>query len=108
MMSSNMPILWQNALMQFRTEIAKKAWVWFAETRSRDRMCYDADKYAKEVEKLVISTHPLLEKSAEVLENQNGIVIPFEALDDLTKFMLKRHVNWRLGSNVNPPFLGSD
>lgn len=30
MTESNMPILWQNAIMQYQTEIARKAWVWFA------------------------------------------------------------------------------
>ena len=87
----NMPILWQNALMQFRTEIARKAWVWFAETRGHG-MQYEADAYAGEVDALVGFIRPLLKRDCEVM-------------DDLMRFILKRHANWRLGANIIPTFL---
>ncbi len=98
---SNMPILWQNCLLQYSTEIARKAWVWFAETRGSG-MLYDADRYAGEVETLVIRLSPMLAFAA------NRIGASDEVMDDLMRFILIRHANWRLGGNVKPAFLGAE
>ncbi len=98
MSASNMPILWQNALMQFSTEIARKAWVWFAETRG-DGMQYAADQYAREVDKIVAFDAKIL----PVANKPHGA--SDEVLDDLSQFILIRHANWRLGGNVVPDFL---
>lgn len=58
-MSGNMPVLWQNALLQYQTcPIAAKAWVWFAETRGAG-MQYAADNYANEVKQLVVCLRPV-------------------------------------------------
>jgi hypothetical protein len=96
-MDSNMPILWQNALMQYGTEIARKAWVWFAETRGSG-MQYQADKFAAEVDHLVFSLAPMVQ-SANKAHNAAD-----EVLDDLVSFILRRHANYRLGGNINPTY----
>lgn len=96
----NMPVLWQNALAGFSTEIARKAWVWFAETRGAG-MQYAADRYAEEVDKLVLTIRPMLSVAARA-HSSNG---SDEVLDDLLRFILMRHANWRLGGNVRPEFL---
>lgn len=99
-MSQNMPILWQNALSQFSTTIAQKAWVWFAETRGTG-MLYQADNYAMEVERLLLSVRPKITMADKAYQMDE------ETLDDLLRFILKRHVNYRLGGDINPPFLNN-
>jgi hypothetical protein len=95
-----MPILWQNALFQFKTEIARKAWVWFAETRGSGAQ-YSADKYASEVEQLFLNLRPMVEAAGA----GKDMKADDERLDDLMRFILTRHANWRLGGNVRPGFL---
>lgn len=98
MTASNMPILWQNALMQYSTEIARKAWVWFAELRGAG-MLYDADAYANEVERLVVLLTPMLDAGQRVHSASD------EVMSSLLRFILVRHANWRLGGNVKPTFM---
>lgn len=103
MANSNMPILWQNALSGVQTEIGRKAWIWFAETRGQG-MLYDADKYAWEVDKIVLSLRPMIEASSGVLEG-DGLSVGGETIDDLMRFILTRHANNIFGGNVKPNFL---
>lgn len=99
-MSANMPILWQNCLLQYGTcPVAAKAWVWAAETQPMDARYYRADAYANEAKKLVESLPPKLELAASLHDEA------CEHLDDLMKFVLLRHANHRFGGNVRPPFL---
>lgn len=98
MTASNMPVLWQNNLLQYRTEIARKAWVWFAETRGTG-MQYDADAYANEVERLVLALRPMIDAANRAYNAKD------EVLSDLLWYILIRHANWRLGSNTVPGFL---
>ena len=93
-MASNLPILYQNALGQFVTEIAKKAWLWFADTRDTSAMKYAADRYALEVEQFALALSPMLD-AAQTIHGSDQ-----ETMGDLLKFILKRHANWRLGGNV--------
>jgi hypothetical protein len=93
-----MQILWQNCLLQYQTEIARKAWLWFAETRGSG-MQHDADRYANEVEVLVKSLRPMLQMSA----GQNDY--SDEMADGVLAFAIERHANWRLGGNIKLPFL---
>ena len=97
-MTSNMPILWQNCIMQYKTEIAKKAWVWFAESYGHG-MHYQSDNFASEVERLVLSIQPMLKSSSE----HHGA--SDEVCNDLLRFILVRHANWRVGGNVNPTYI---
>ena len=103
---SNMPIMWQNALMQFSTEIARKAWVWFAETRGHG-MQYAADQYAGEVDMLVVQMRPMLDASQRIINAAPEVQghASDEVMDGLMRFILVRHANFRLGSNVKPAFL---
>lgn len=96
---SNMPTLWQNCVMQFSTEIARKAWIWFAETRGTG-MLFDADEYASEVERLVQLVRPVC-----ALGMRHHGVEDDERIDDLMRFILTRHANAKFGGNVTPSFL---
>lgn len=97
-MDSNMPILWQNALGQFTTEIGRKAWVWFAETRGGG-MQYAADAYALEVEKLVLF-YRAVQPTAQSVHGTSD-----EVMDDMLAFILARHANLRIGGNVRPTYI---
>lgn len=95
MNSTNLPILYQNCLLQFSTEIARKAWLWFAETRDHTPMKYPSDTYACEVDLLVLQLTPLMEAGFR----GHNCADP-EVLTSLMQFTLKRHANWRVGENV--------
>lgn len=99
---TNMPILWQNCLMQYSTEIARKAWVWFAETRGSG-MLYAADRYADQVEKLVQTLTPMV--TAGFAQLQANHPSDAEVMPRLMRFILRRHANLYFGGNVRPPFL---
>ena len=98
MTASNMPVLFQNSLLQYSTEIARKAWIWFAETRGHG-LHYAADRYATEVERLVLSIRPMLATANQTYDAAS------EVMDDLLRFILVRHANWCLGGNITPEFL---
>lgn len=92
---SNLPVLWQNCLLQFKTDIAQKAWLWFAANKGSGSQ-YAADRYAGEVEAIALAVCPLM---------QFGAALPDEKQSDLLQFILTRHANWRIGANVKPDYL---
>lgn len=94
--TTNMPILWQNAMLWVQTEIGRKAWIWFMETRGG---AADADKYAWEVDGLVLTIRPMIDLANEPHGGSD------EVMDDLMRFILVRHANWRFGGNIRPYFL---
>lgn len=97
-MNKNMPCLWQNALLQFKTEIGRKAWIWYAESTGSG-MQYSADRFAREVENLALRIEPML-----ALANKHHNASD-EVINELLRFILTRHANWRLGGNAKPPYL---
>jgi len=97
MTSSNLPILYQNCLTQFSTEMAKKAWLWFADSHDRTKLKYPADKYAQEVDILVLWLRPMLRISGNI----HSPNVPEETLDDLLRYILKRHANTYLKDNTS-------
>ncbi|WP_322895213.1 MULTISPECIES: hypothetical protein [unclassified Yoonia] len=98
-MADNMPILWQNCILQYQTEIARKAWIWFAATRG-EGMQFEADSFAREVELLVLALRPMF--AAGMREHRGSD----EQCEDLLGFTLVRHANFRLGGNVRPTYIG--
>lgn len=98
---SNLPTLYQNALAQYPSETVQKAWVWCAENHDRSPVKYGADRYADEVSRLLEFMGVALPAAADVLrENQPHLNPDDETLNDLARFMLKRHANWRFGGNI--------
>lgn len=95
--TANMPILWQNAMLWVQTEIGRKAWIWFMETRGGDDKA--ADRYAWEVDTLVMRLRPMIDAANKA----HGAAD--EVIDDLMRFILVRHANFRFGGNVRPAFL---
>lgn len=62
-------------------------------------MQYGADRYASEVDNLVLSTRPMVKAANQAYGASE------EVLSDLMRFVLMRHANLRLGANVKPYFL---
>lgn len=110
-MSENMSILWRNLLDQFTTPIAKKAWIWYVEREkvqtmalsqatAREHTVYiKADRYAEEVEHLVVTLSPMLAFGGSPHNAST------ETLNDLLRFILIRHANQTLKSNLVPAYL---
>ena len=97
MPSSNLPTLYQNCLLQFSTELAKKAWLWFADRHDCTRLKYHADTYAREVDNLVCTLRPMLHLAGD----NHSPRIAEETLDDLLMYILKRHANTYVNSNTS-------
>ena len=94
---ANMPILYRNIMSGLPTELARDAFLWATERPGNDRMCYRAEAFGREVQRLADTLAPLLDAGAKV----HGLA----AHDpDLMAFMLKRHANWRYGGNVAPEY----
>jgi len=93
--ASNMPVLWQNVMLGFASEVGRKAFVWAADARDGTAKKYPAEAYAHEVETICGFLAPALGFVRKLHE------IDDERLDDLQMFMLKRHANHRFGGNVN-------
>ena len=100
---SNMPVLWQNALLQYRTEVARKAWVWYAETRGSG-MQYKGDKFAGEVDKLVLTNMHFIPLGMAQHKSNPYCDTSEEVMSDLMSYILRRHANWRLGGNIKPTY----
>jgi len=97
---TNLPILYQNCLLQYSSEITKKAWLWFADRHDKTSMKYPSDRYAAEVDKLVRFLRPALHMAQDIHAAQGTPRLSGEGMDDLLRFILKRHANWRLGGNT--------
>lgn len=98
---ANLPPLYANCIEQFTTEIARKAWLWFADAHDPSAMKFKADIFATEVDALVLKLRPVLTASHRIHDATD------EVMDDLLRFILTRHANWRIGGNVRPPYLGA-
>lgn len=95
-MRANLPILYQNVMLGLRTELGRDAFLWATELTGNDRMCYAAERFAHEVETLTSRLRPMLDLAAEAHEGCD--------VDDLERFVLRRHANWRMGGNMRPPY----
>jgi hypothetical protein len=96
----NMPILYRNALDSLPSDFARDVWLWAAERPGMDPMCYKADRFAIEADKLVRDLMPMLDASAGIHGLQGHD-------PELMSFFLKRHANWRFGGNLSPPYAES-
>jgi hypothetical protein len=95
---TNIPVLYQNVMFGLPSDLARDAFLWATERPGEDRICYRAEKFAREVHDLFAAIAPMLDASAKV----HGA----EQHDpDLMKFILKRHANWRFGGNLHPIYL---
>ena len=93
-MSVNLPILYRNIFDGLPSDLARDAFLWATDRPDNDRMCYVAEAYAREVDKLQSDLSPMLDASRGAPHDPS-----------LMAFILKRHANWRFGGNVAPDFL---
>lgn len=95
----NYTILQQNIMLQFETDFAQRAFLWASERPDADRYLYQAEAYAREVEKLVAFLDPEIEATWTVLRDHQPdnphLQWSEEVADDLLRFHLKRHAHLR-------------
>lgn len=96
----NLSVLYRNVLDGLRTELGQDAFLWATEQRFNDRLCYAAERFAHEVEVLTAGLRPMLELAARAHEGCD--------VDDLERFLLRRHANWTAGGNVRPSYCDGD
>jgi len=60
-------------------------------------MCYRAERFAHEVERLMGSLRPMLDAASKIHGRDDHD-------PDLMRFILVRHANWRFGGNLSPDY----
>ena len=96
--SENLPVLYRNIMDGLPSDFARDVFLWAVERPGEEPMCYRAETFAREVDRLVSFLTPVLNAGAKV----HGA----ETHDpDLMAFILKRHANWRFGGNLAPAYL---
>lgn len=97
MSGPNLPILYQNIMFGLPDDLARDAFLFAVERPGEDRMCYRAERFAREVSRLVSTLRPMFESAARIHR--------LEASDpDLERFILTRHANLQFGGNVSPSY----
>ena len=93
----NLPILYQNVMFGLPSELARDAFLWATERPGNDRNCYSAERFAREIHRLVSALAPMMDAAASL----HGLT---EHDPDLMSFILKRHANWRYEGNISPDY----
>lgn len=99
----NMPILYQNIMLCFSTDVGRCAFLWATEKTENDPILYKAEAFAHEVEKQIEVIEPLFAASAKICAGQG--IGDGQVPSGLMNFILKRHANQRFGGNLNPPYM---
>ena len=97
----NMPVLYKNIMDGLPSRFAKDAFLWATEQPENDCMCYNAEKFAREVHNLVDFTKPIFDFAFE-----QHRAVGQSVKDDLQSFMLTRQANWCYGGNKKPRYVG--
>lgn len=98
-MVENLPILYQNIIFGLPSKLAEDAFLWATERPGEDRMCYRAEKFAREVHHLFGTLTSMLDAASGNLGAQHESHDP-----DLMNFILKRHANYRFDGNQSPTY----
>ncbi len=93
MTDSNLPILYQNIMFGLPSEFARDVFLWAVERPAEDRMCYRAEKFARDVDRLIRFIMPAMRMSARMHGRD-------DADPDLLRFVIERHANTVFGGNV--------
>lgn len=100
----NMPILYRNIMDGLPSDLSRAAFLWATEQCGEDRMCYQAERFAREVDGL----HRLLTwllSAGFAVHRQDRRRASRQSQEDLMKFILKRHANFVFGGNRSAAFL---
>lgn len=96
-MIENMPILYQNIMLGMPTELERDAFLFATNRPGNDRMCYRAERFAREVGKIAQTLTPILDRAAQ----RHGAA---RHDDDLMQYILRRHANNEFGGNLTPTY----
>ena len=100
--NENLPILYENVMLGLRTPLGQDAFLWAVEQPGEDRYCYRAERFAHEVEHMVLTIRPWLSLAAAQHKERGAT----EAQgDDLMGFILTRHANERFEGNKKPHYV---
>lgn len=100
MASKNIPILYRNIMDGLPTDFARDVSLWAVERPGEDRMCYRAERFAREADRLISVAAPMLDAAARLHGRERHD-------PDLMNFIMTRHANWRFGGNVKPSYAGA-
>lgn len=96
--SKNMPILYRNVLDGLPDGVAQDAFLWAVDLPGEDRMCYRAERFAREAHQIASALRPILDCAAKV----HGLPA---ADPELERFILTRHANLTFGGNLRSSYM---
>jgi hypothetical protein len=102
---NNLPTLYQNIIFGLPSQFAVDVFLWATERQGNDRLCYKAERFAREAACLVGQLVDLLKTRQRVLGNASLPVMAQEQEADLLSFILTRHANNEWGGNLKPPYV---
>lgn len=100
---NNLPILYRNVMDGLPSDLARDAFLWATERPGGDRHCYQAEAFAREVDRLVRALAPMLAAATRIHAAQ-GLATTDPHDPDLLRFILTRHANLHFGGNCTPPY----
>jgi hypothetical protein len=101
---TNLPILYRNVMDGLPSDFARDVFLWAVERPGEDRMCYRAEAFAQEADRVARSFYWLLDAQAWTVSKASGRLLDEAQRADLFGFMLTRHANHRYGGNLKPAY----
>ena len=97
MTPDNMPVLYINVMDGLPSDLSRDAFLWATDRPDCDRMCYRAERFAREVATLEDKLMPMFDIAART-HGRDGVD------PGLWDFILTRHANWKWGGNLRPDY----
>lgn len=94
-MASNLPTLYAN-LCGSLSPLGQQAFLWAADGPDTSRYKYPSESFAREVEQ-VHGSGSICEHALVLAQRMHGA--SDEIMENLQRFMIKRHANYRFGGN---------
>jgi len=101
---NNMPVLYRNIMDGLENDYQRKVFLWATERPENDRLCYVAEKFAREADFFKGALSGLLDIQDKVAKRAGTHRLNANQREDLIRYHMKRHANYRFGGNVNPPY----
>ena len=99
-MSDNMPTLYENIMYSLPSDFARDVFLWATDKFKDDRMCYRAEKFAIEADRVTRTFRGLIGLRQSTTLRNGGRLLNEDQEADFMRFMQARLANYRVGGNV--------
>jgi hypothetical protein len=109
MTRDNMPNLYKNIMDSLPNDFSRDVFLWAVERPGEDRMCYRAERFAREAELVLESMTTLIDVCQycgflEAARGKPSRLLSEDQRADLISYAMLRHANWRYAGNLRPEY----